>query len=400
MAYLQVHKEKVTDQTAKELVELCPFSAIQYEGGQLEISAACKMCRMCVRKGPSGVITYEEDPVPGPEIDKSAWRGVAVFAELRDGGVHPVTLELLGKARELAAVTGHPVLAVLIGCGVAEQARTLLAYGADRVYLYDDPVFQNFLMDPYAAAFEDFVERVKPSSILVGATNIGRSLAPKVAAHFRTGLTADCTILEMRENTDLVQIRPAFGGNIMAQIINPAHRPQFCTVRYKIFSAPDPVEKPTGTIEAMPLPEGCRHSRSELLESLDKPRQTDISEAQVIVAVGRGVKTQADLALAQKLADAIGAQMACTRPLVEAGWFDVKHQIGLSGRTVNARLIITLGISGSVQFAAGMRGCGCIVAVNRDPGASIFDIAHYGLVGDWYDIVPKLLEELKKGGAQ
>ena len=150
----------------------------------------------------------------------------------------------------------------------------------------------------------------------------------------------------------------------------------------------------------MPLPEGCRHSRSELLESLDKPRQTDISEAQVIVAVGRGVKTQADLALAQKLADAIGAQMACTRPLVEAGWFDVKHQIGLSGRTVNARLIITLGISGSVQFAAGMRGCGCIVAVNRDPGASIFDIAHYGLVGDWYDIVPKLLEELKKGGAQ
>ena len=400
MAYLKIHPEKITPEAARELVGLCPFSAIQYENGKLEINAGCKMCRMCVRKGPAGAITYEEDAAPAPEVDKSAWRGVAVFAELRDGEVHPVTLELLGKARELAAVTGHPVLAVLIGSGVEEQAKTLLRYGADKVYLYDDPVFRSFLMDPYAGAFEDFVEKAKPSSILVGATNMGRSLAPRVAAHFRTGLTADCTVLEMRENTDLVQIRPAFGGNIMAQIINPAHRPQFCTVRYKIFSAPEPVERPTGTVERMPLPEACRHSRMELLEVLEKPRQTDISEAQVIVAVGRGVKSQADLALAQKLADAVGGQLACTRPLVEAGWFDVKHQIGLSGRTVNAKLIITLGVSGSVQFAAGMRGCGCIVAVNKDPAAPIFDIAHYGLAGDWYTVVPALLKALGKGGAQ
>lgn len=397
MAYLQIHPERITPEAARELVGLCPFSAIQYENGKLEINAACKMCRMCVRKGPAGAVTYEEEAEAAPGVDKAAWQGVAVFAELRDGGIHPVTLELLGKARELAAVTGQEVLAVLIGSGVEEQARTLLAYGAGKVYLYDDPVFRSFLMDPYAGAFEDFVEKAKPSSVLVGATNMGRSLAPRVAAHFRTGLTADCTVLEMRENTDLVQIRPAFGGNIMAQIINPAHRPQFCTVRYKIFSAPEAVEEPTGTVEAMPLPQVCRRSRMTLLEELEKPRQVDISEAQVIVAVGRGVKSQADLALARELADAIGGRLACTRPLVEAGWLDVKSQIGLSGRTVNARLIITLGVSGSVQFAAGMRGCGCIVAVNRDPAAPIFDIAHYGLVGDWYAVVPALLKALGKG---
>ena len=396
MPHLQIHPEKITQKTAEQLTALCPFSAIQYENGRLEINAACKMCRMCVKKGPAGAITLEEDAAPAPQVDKNAWRGVAVFVEHQEGVLHNVTLELLGKARELAAVIHHPVYAVMMGSGLDAAAETLLRYGADVVYLYDDPAFAHFLMAPYANAFADFIEKVHPSSILVGATNMGRSLAPRVAARFRTGLTADCTVLEMKENTDLVQIRPAFGGNIMAQIVNPAHRPQFCTVRYKIFSAPAPVARPTGRVERMTLCAQKKQSPVELLEIYPKPKETDLSEAETIVAVGRGVKTEADLALARALADALGAQLACTRPLVEAGWFDVKHQIGLSGRTVNAKLIVTLGVSGSVQFAAGMRGSGCIVAVNRDPDAPIFDLAHYGLVGDLYEIVPKLLEELKK----
>lgn len=395
MPHLQIHPERVTPEAARLLTALCPFGAIQYTAGALDITAGCKMCRMCVNKGPAGVITLEED-APAPAVDKTAWRGVAVFVEHRDCQVHNVTLELLGKARELAAVTGQPVYGVMLGHGVGQAAESLLAYGADKVYLYDDPALRHFLMEPYANALEDFISKVRPSSILVGATNMGRSLAPRVAARFGTGLTADCTVLEMKENSDLVQIRPAFGGNIMAQIVNPNRRPQFCTVRYKIFPMPARVERPAGRVVPMELPEEKKRTAVQLLEVREKPRELDISEAEKIVAVGRGIKTQADLALARELAQAIGAQLACTRPLAEAGWFNVKHQIGLSGRTVNAKLIITLGVSGAVQFAAGMRGSACIVAVNSDKSAPIFDIAHYGLVGDLYTVVPALTALCRK----
>lgn len=398
MPHLQIHPEKLTPAARQQLIALCPFGAIEDENGALTISAACKMCRMCVKKGPAGAVTLVQDAAGAPAVDKDAWRGIAVFVEHQEGVIHNVTFELLGKARALAAVTHQPVYAVMMGSGIT-AADTLLRYGADAVYLYDDPAFAHFLMAPYANAFTDFIEKVHPSSILVGATNMGRSLAPRVAARFRTGLTADCTMLEMKENTDLVQIRPAFGGNIMAQIVNPAHRPQFCTVRYKIFSAPAPLAHPQGRVERMTLAADKLRSPVQLLEIRPKPQEIDISEAETIVAVGRGVRTEADFALARRLAAALGAQLACTRPLVEGGLFDVKHQIGLSGRTVNAKLIVTLGVSGSVQFAAGMRGSGCIVAVNSDPAAPIFDIAHYGLVGDLGKIVPALLKELEKGAA-
>ena len=396
MAHLEIHSDKITEESAKILAELCPFSAIHYENGVLDIDAACKMCRMCVKKGPRGVVTLEEDAQTMLALNKEDWRGIAVFAEQQDGRVHGVTLELLGKARELARVTGHPVYAVVIGSALDEAARVLLRYGADTVYTYDAPCFAQFMMEPYANAFADFVEKIKPSSVLVGATNLGRSLTPRVAARFRTGLTADCTRLEMKENTDLVQIRPAFGGNIMAQIVNPAHRPQFCTVRYKIFSAAVPTEHARGKIVPMELSKEKLKTDVQLLCVENKKTELDLSEAERIVAVGRGVKTQEEFALARQLADALDAQLACTRPLVECGKFDVKQQIGLSGRTVKAKLIVTLGISGSVQFAAGMRNSECIVAVNRDPEAPIFDIAHYGLVGELKKGVCTLLEELRK----
>jgi len=387
---LIIHNDKINEQIANDLVKLCPFGAISYNG-ELSIGSGCKMCKMCVKKGPAGAITFEEETVP--TCDKSAWNGVAVFAEQREGKVHPVSLEMIGKARDLASVTGHEVLAVIIGYNIENCAKELLEYGVDKVYLYDDKAFENFVISPYANAFEDFINRAKPSSILVGATMLGRSLAPKVAARVHAGLTADCTILKMKENTDLVQIRPAFGGNIMAQIVTPNTRPQFCTVRYKVFSAPEKTT-PKGEIIKAQITDKMIKSDTEVVKVVAKTKEVDISDADVIVAVGRGVKKAEDIEYIKKFADKIGANIACTRPLVEAGLFDAKQQIGLSGRTVKPKLIITFGISGAVQFTAGMRNSDLIIAVNTDKNANIFDIAHYGFVGDMYEIVPKLLEML------
>jgi len=398
MEILKINQDKINEETARELISLCPFGAISYDNNKLDISAACRMCKMCVRKGPEGAVTLQE-VADAVSVDKNEWRGIAVFVEHRNGEIHNVTKELLGKAKELAKVTGHPVYALMIGSEIAEPAKELLRYGADKVFIYDDPAFAEYLLEPYANAFEDFIHKIKPSSIMVGATNIGRSLAPRVAARFRTGLTADCTKLEMKENTDLVQIRPAFGGNIMAQIVTTNHRPQFCTVRYKIFEQAAPADNPDGEVVPMTLAPEKLASRIQSLAIEEKPKEIDISEASVIVAVGRGFKNPADISMAKELADLLGAQLACTRPMVEGGWFGPKKQIGLSGRTVNAKLIITLGVSGSVQFAAGMRNSECILAVNSDPEAPIFDIAHYAVVGDLYEIVPELIRHCRKGGS-
>ena len=395
MAELRIHQERLDEDGIRQLIDICPFGAISCRDGKVEIDSGCRMCRLCVKKGPGGAVEYLETQEPG--INKDEWRAVAVYVEYNGKAVHPVTFELIGKARELAAVTGHPVYALFMGYQVGEKAEELLAYGVDQVFVYDRKELEHFSVLTYANVFADFITRIRPSSILVGATNAGRSLAPRVAARFRTGLTADCTVLEMKENTDLVQIRPAFGGNIMAQIVTPKNRPQFCTVRYKIFSAPPVTKEPSGTIRTMEVTEDMIDRRIRVEEIIHKPKEIDISEAEVIVAVGRGVKSQADLEIIRELAAALDAQLACTRPLIECGWFDARRQIGLSGRTVKPKLIITIGISGSVQFAAGMRGAECIIAINTDRKAPVFDIANIGLVGDWYEILPRLLKTVKEG---
>ena len=391
MGKLMIHHGLVTPEKAEQLVSLCPFGAISYEDGKLDISSGCKMCKMCVRKG-QGLVSFEEDI---KELDKSLWQGICVYADCSGGKLHRVTFELCGKARELARVTDHPVYALLIGHNVDACAKQLLHYGVDKIFVYDHSAFAAFRIEPYTAAFCDFIEKIKPSSILVGATNLGRQLAPRVAARCRTGLTADCTVLDMKENTDLVQIRPAFGGNIMAQIVTPNTRPQFCTVRYKVFPEPKPTQLPGGQIVPMAVNGGMLESTITVLSSLEKPKDVDIAEAEVIVAVGRGASSETMRACAKELADLLGGVVACTRPMVENNIFDAKHQIGLSGRTVKPKLIFCLGISGAVQFAAGMKSSDCIVAINSDPGAAIFDVAHYCVVGDVNEIVPKLINKIK-----
>ena len=389
MGKLVIKHHLITKETAETLISLCPFGAITYENGRADITAACKLCKVCVRKS-DGLVEFKEDR---EEIDRSLWKGICVYADCAEGQLHRVTLELCGKAKELAAVTGHPVYALLIGHEIGDAAKKLLHYGVDKVFTYDHAEFADFRIEPYTAAFCDFIEKEKPSSILVGATNLGRQLAPRVAARCRTGLTADCTVLQMKENSDLVQIRPAFGGNIMAQIITPHTRPQFCTVRYKVFSEPKPTEAPSGEIVPMDVTEEMLRTGIHILAVQEKPKDIDIAEAEVIVAVGRGALGILDQA--RELADLLGGRLACTRPLVEGNVLDAKHQIGLSGRTVKPKLIITLGISGAVQFAAGMKGSDCIVAINTDPAAPIFDIAHYCVTGDVSEIVPRLIERIK-----
>ncbi|MCY1152808.1 MAG: electron transfer flavoprotein subunit alpha/FixB family protein [Sphaerochaetaceae bacterium] len=387
-----IHQENLNKELADKLIDVCPFGQITYENNKLEIGPGCKVCKLCI-KASNGAIEFIENRVNS--VDKASYSGVLVFVEYTKGKIHNVTYELLNKACELASVINQPVYALMIGNGKVNDTDDLFYYGADRVFSYENDFLENFLIEPYTAVFEDFITKFKPTAVLVGATDIGRTLAPRVAARFNTGLTADCTALEMKKNTDLVQIRPAFGGNIMARIITPNKRPQMCTVRYKIFDKGEKREINNNKIERLTIEKAKLISRVVIKKIVEKDFELDLSEAQTIVACGRGIKKKADIAMVEKLSNLLGARIACTRPLMENGWFSPKQQIGLSGRTVKPKLLITVGVSGSVQFIAGAKGSDCIVAINSDRDAQIFDVANYGYVGDLYEIIPNLINMVK-----
>lgn len=393
MGKIIINQGKVTPQLGQESVKICPFGAIEFNNNVLSINSGCKMCRLCVKKGPEGIFSFEEDKVQ--EIDKSKWVGITVFIEHTEDTIHPVSFELIGKAKELAAVINHPVYAVLFTDDASRFKDEILAYGVDRLFVYEHPSLKHFNVQIYTNMMENFIKLIKPTVVLYGGTSVGRSFAPRVAARFKTGLTADCTILGMKPNTDLIQNRPAFGGNIMAGIICPNTRPQMSTVRYKIFKMPEK-EAPHGSVVSLKTSNISTATTMHLLELKPKPKDIDISEADTIVAVGRPFKTEADFRMAQELADLLGAQLASSRPLVESGLMDPRKQIGLSGRTVAPKLLITLGISGAVQFTAGMNGSETVFAICNDKNASIFDVAHYGIVGDVFEILPKLIENIKQ----
>ncbi len=395
MAKLVINQSKVGN--VEEMIKLCPFNAMENKNGELSINAACKMCKICVKKGPQGAVEYIEEAVAS--VDKGLWRGIAVYVDHIDGNIHPVTYELIGKARELASKINHPVYAVMMGSDISVNSRELLHYNVDKVFVYDKPSLDRFKIEPYTAVLENFVEKLHPTAILMGATPVGRQLAPRLAARLKTGLTADCTILDINEETDLVQIRPAFGGNIMAQILTPNHRPQMATVRYKVMDAPKRSAVETGEIIACEIEEDQLNSRIEVLDIIAKEKEQYIEASEVLVVAGRGIKKEEDLQMVQELADLLGGQLACTRPMMEAGWMEAKRQVGLSGRTVRPKLIITVGVSGSVQFTAGMNNSEHIIAINKDESAPIFKTAHYGLVGDLYEVIPNLINQIKMSKA-
>lgn len=376
----------------------CPFGAIDMTEQGPELNAACKVCGICVKSCPQKAIVRLE--TKSVSVDKSGWNDILVFAEFSGNRLHPVSLELIGKARTLArAVPGFKVRAVLVGNGVSACAEELRHYGVAEIAVYDDPALSYFRADAYATCVEDYIRSCRPSVVLVGATALGRSLAPRIATRFHTGLTADCTKLELRENTDLVQIRPAFGGNIMAQIVTPNTRPQFATVRYKVMDVPIREAAAAGNVLARRLPAGVKASRANLVSAFPVPPRKTISDAEILVVGGRGLRKESDLSLVQELAELLGGDWAVTRPLVEKGWAGNDRQIGLSGRTVRPRLIITCGVSGAIQFTACMNASEHIVAINTDRTAPIFETAHVAIVGDLYDTIPVLINELKEARA-
>lgn len=377
-------------------INKCPFGALSMEAEGIDVNEKCRMCGVCVKACPEGAIRFEQK---AGSVDKSKWNDILVYGEQTDGKIHPVVLELIGEARKLAKVNNYKVNVVMTGGkGTNENAETLLEYGVSNVYVYEHKDFTGFKADCYADAVADCIASIKPSVVLIGATPLGRSLAPRLATRFHTGLTADCTKLEMKENTDLVQIRPAFGGNIMAQILISDSRPQFATVRYKVMDTAEKVDNPDGKVIMCNVTDDLVKSRIRVSEIEKIVKNKSIEEEDVLVVAGRGVKSEKDVEMVRELATLLGGQLAFTRPMVEAGFGDTAHQIGLSGRTVKPKLIITVGVSGAIQFTACMNSAECIVAINNDPEAQIFGVAHYCIVDDLYKVIPELIENIKKGG--
>lgn len=377
-------------------INKCPFGALSMETEGIDVNEKCRMCGVCVKACPEGAIRFEQK---AGSVDKSKWNDILVYGEQTDGKIHPVVLELIGEARKLAKVNNYKVNVVMTGSkGTKENAEELLEYGVSNVYVYEHEGFTGFKADCYADAVADCIASIKPSVVLIGATPLGRSLAPRLATRFHTGLTADCTKLEMKENTDLVQIRPAFGGNIMAQILISDSRPQFATVRYKVMDTAGKVDDPDGRVIMCNVTDDLVRSRIRVSEIEKIVKNKSIEEEDVLVVAGRGVKSEKDVEMVRELAGLLGGQLAFTRPMVEAGFGDTAHQIGLSGRTVKPKLIITVGVSGAIQFTACMNSAECIVAINNDPEAQIFGVAHYCIVDDLYKVIPELIENIKKGG--
>jgi len=319
-------------------------------------------------------------------------KGILIYAEVESGRVHPVAFELLGKAREIGEKIGGQVWSIILGHEIKDLASELIQYGADKVFVYDHPTLREFDVIRYKEILVDFVKKFNPEIFLIGATPLGRSLAPRVAAALRTGLTADCIDLRIDENGDLIQIRPAFTGNILAHIKTKS-RPIMATVRYRVMEMPEKDLSRSGEIIEMDVPE-IGETGLKMLGEVEE-RRVNLAEADIIVAGGRGLKSKDDLKMLEELASLLGGVVGVSRPLVDEGWISKDHQVGFSGNTVKPKLYIACGISGSPQHLAGMRDSEIIVAINVDPSAPIFRYADYGVVGDLYEVLPKLIKILK-----
>jgi len=377
-------------------VDVCPFEAITVSETTIDISDECTLCGMCVDTCEFGALSLPEVGT-GPAADLAAFKGIWVFAEWREGAVHRVSHELLSAGRILADKLDVPLAAVLLGHRLAEDsARELIAYGADTVYVIDHPELAHFRDDIYAKILVELICQKKPEVLLAGATSIGRSFIPRVAASLQTGLTADCTELDISEDRLLLQTRPAFGGNVMATIICPNKRPQMATVRPKVMK---PIRRPDyqGEIVPFAVSEACLTSRIEVLEVIPEKDQTaKLTEADAIVSGGRGLRKPENFSLIEEVAQLFKGAVGSSRGAVEEGWIAPSHQVGQTGRTVSPSLYMAIGISGAIQHLVGMQSSRIIVAVNKDPMAPIFDVASYGVVADLFEFIPAFIKKIKQ----
>jgi len=376
-------------------IPVCPFSAIQLKEKKIEILDNCNFCGVCIEACPREAIIIEGEK---KEVDLSSYRGVWVFAEQREGKIMPVTYELLGIGRKLADDLGEELSVILLGKDIREEAHKLLYYNVDKVYLVENPFLDIYCTPFYTRAIVDLAKERRPEIILIGASTLGRDLAPRVATRLKTGLTADCTDLKIdKEKRNLIQIRPAFGGNIMATIISPYHRPQIATVRPRVMKKANSQETFKGEIIEFKPHFIQEEEVIKIIDIIKEEREVvDLQEADIIVSGGRGLGKPDNFSLIRKLANLLGGAVGASRAVVDAGWIPSYHQVGQTGKTVQPKLYIACGISGAIQHQVGMRNSDVIVAINKDPSAPIFNIATYGIIEDLFKFLPVFIEKLEE----
>lgn len=375
-------------------VKNCPFDAITMEGKLAVIGTACTGCGVCVEKCPFMAIEKTEET---KEVkDLSAYKGVWVFAEQRQGEIMPVAIELLGEGKKLAAEIGTELCAVLCGNGVAGLVSELFEYGADKVYLAEAQELEHYTTDGYGKVITEAINEYKPEIVLLGATHIGRDLGPILAVKANTGLTADCTRLEIDpEDKKIRQTRPAFGGNLMATIVCPNHRPQMSTVRPGVMAKAERIPGRTGKVVELKTEFLNGDIRTKVLDVVRSVKEMiAISDAEIIVSGGMGLGKAEGFELLKQLADKLGGVVAGSRAAVDAGWIDHAYQVGQTGTTVKPKIYIACGISGAIQHVAGMQGSEQIIAINTNENAPIFEVADYGIVGDLYKVIPSIIQSL------
>ncbi|MBI2830520.1 MAG: electron transfer flavoprotein subunit alpha [Chloroflexi bacterium] len=375
-------------------VAVCPFGALEMGPETAQLKDGCTSCGACVEPCTYGAIALET--VTKTPVSDEKHQGIWVFAEQQNGIVKGVSYELISEARKLADALKTEVCAVCFGNNLSD-VNQLIAFGADKVYLVDNPVFANNHEDYYVRQMVELIKGHKPEIVIAGATPLGRSFIPRVAAILRTGLTADCTGLDIDlEKRLLLQTRPTFGGNIMATIICEGSRPQMSTVRPRVFRKGTPDARRKGQIIKVDFDKERVTSRTRLLDFVEEITETvKLEDADIIVSGGRGLGKPENFGLLRELAEALGAALGSSRPPVDEGWIPYSHQVGQTGKTVCPKLYIACGISGAVQHLVGMQTADCIVAINSDPNAPIFEVANYGIVGDLFQVVPLLINKFK-----
>lgn len=382
-------------------VQNCPYGGIEVINDIANITAECNLCGACVDKCPVEAIILEREEVERPEVDLSQYKGVMVIGEHFRNELHKVVYQLLGKGRELADNLGVELSVVVLGSDLDDDLNKLGHYGADEVIYVKSTILKDYYSDLYVSTLTEVIQERKPEIVLVGATPTGRDFAPRVSKRLGAGLTADCTGLAIEEDTkNLRQTRPTFGGNIMATIRTPHNRPQMSTVRPGIF---DPIEKRDSEPKITVIEKDFKEedSVSKILKVIKKEHEgVKLDEAEIIVAGGRGVGSKENFKIIEDLADALGGEVAGSRVTVELEWLPQNRQVGQTGSTVTPKLYIACGISGAIQHLVGMENSDIIVAINKDPNAAIFNVAHYGIVADLHKVVPMLTEEIKKRKAE
>ena len=358
----------------------------------------CNLCGACVPACKLEAILLEKPEAVSKKPEIKDYKGVWVFVEQKKGKIQSVSYELLGKACELAKKLNTYVGAVLLGNRMDDQVKELFWHGADITYLVEAPALANFQDEPYTNVLVRLIQKHKPEIFLCGATSIGRSLISRVAVKINTGLTADCTGLDIDpQKKILLQTRPAFGGNIMATIITPNHRPQMATVRHKVMQIIGPDKQRKGKIIKENFDVALLTSRTKLIDIIEEVETlVNLAEADIIVSGGRAMGGPENFKLLEELAHVIGAAVGASRAAVDSGWMPYSHQVGQTGRTVSPKIYIACGISGQIQHLVGMQSSKIIVAINKDPDAPIFKVATYGIVGDIFQIIPALTKKFKE----